>query len=131
MLALSLDSESDSEDKSKGDSEDEDNIPVRCYGTDKLNSNISRKPADETEDRNLPGCLGIWTGCKEPQDTTTAEYQESIQEMFEILEARAAEDAAREAATSATPPVRTSTPVRRPEQESSTTATPLAVNTTS
>ena len=51
--------------------------------------------------------------------------------MFEILEAQAAEDAAREAATSATPPIRTSTPVRTPEQESSTTATPLAVNTTS
>ena len=51
--------------------------------------------------------------------------------MFEILEARAAEDAAREAAASATPPVRTSTPVRRLEQESLTTATPLAVNTTS
>ncbi len=131
ILVLSSDSEYDSEDESQGDSEDEDDIPVHCYGTDKLNPTISRKPADETEDRNLPGCPGIWTGCEEPQDTTTAEYQEALQEMFEILEARAAEDAAREAAESATPPVRTSTPVRRPEQESSTTAMPLVANTTS
>ena len=50
---------------------------------------------------------------------------------MEILEANAARDAARETAASATPPVRTSTPVRRPEQESSTTAEPLAENTTS
>ena len=62
MLALSSDSESDSEDESEGDSEDEDDIPVRCYGTNILNPTISRKPADETEDRNLPGCPGIWTG---------------------------------------------------------------------
>ena len=127
MPALSSDSKSDSEDESEGDSEDEDDIPVHCYGTDKLNPTISRKPADESEDRNFPGCPGIWTGCEEPQDTNTAEYQEELQKLFDIL---AAEDAAREAAESATLPVRTSTPVRRPEQESSTTATPLEVNTT-
>ena len=47
--------------------------------------------------------------------------------MFDIL---AAEDAAREVAEPANPPTRTSTPVRRQEQESSMMATPLVVSDT-
>ena len=85
---------------------------------------VPGRPAREISGK-FPGSF------RELSGTKSGNIPEAIQEMFEILEARAAEDAAREAAESATPPVRTSTPVRRPEQESSATATPLAVNTTS
>ena len=128
MPALSSDSESDSDDDDE-DSEDDDDVPW----TNKLTSNISRKAADGSKD--LPGCPGIWTKEETPQDITTAEFQESMQKIFEeiseVMDAQAAERAAREAAASAPPPVRTSTPIEEPELECSTMATPLVENTTS
>ena len=60
---------------------------------------------------------------EEPQDS--AEFQDSMQRIFEeiseVMDAQAAERGAKEATKSTNPPVRTSTPIERPGQESSTT----------
>ena len=125
---LLSDSEPDSESESEGDSEDDDNIPVHHYLNNILNPLIVREPAVESEDQNPSGARG-WT---EPQGTNEAEHQEKTQEMLlYILETNDARSAVRETATLEPPPIRNPTPVRRLEQESSTTAEPLAENTTS
>ena len=91
MPALSSDTESDSDDD--GDVfEDDDDVPW----TINLISKLDRKGSED-----LPGCPGIVAEDEEPQDITSAEHQDCMQRIFEeiseVMDAQAAERAAKEA----------------------------------